>query len=222
MRLVLLGPPGAGKGTLALVLCKDLNIAHVSTGDMLREAVKNQAPLGLKAKEYMDKGALVPDQVVISLVSERLSKDDAKQGFILDGFPRTPEQAQSLDYSLKNLAMPLDLVLYFKTSVDVIIRRLSGRRVCGQCGKTFHLTNFRPKVDGICDACQGKLLQRPDDKEETIMNRLKVYEIQTEPLIEYYRKKGILYESSGDAEVASLTKLLMDLFKKKGLLTAAV
>ena len=219
---MLLGPPGAGKGTQAQVLSKDLNLPHVSTGDMLREALKASTELGLKAKTYMEKGALVPDEIVIALVSERLSKSDAKKGFILDGFPRTPEQAESLDKSLRDLKMPLDVVLYFKTSLAVIIRRLSGRRVCGQCGKNFHLTNFKPKVDGICDVCGGKLFQRPDDKEDTIENRLKVYERQTEPLIEYYRKKKTLYETSGDLEVQPLNDILMDLFQKKGLMSAAV
>ena len=221
MRFVLLGPPGAGKGTQAQVLSKDLALPHVSTGDMLREALKASTTLGLKAKEYMEKGALVPDAVVIALVSERLSKADAKKGFILDGFPRTPEQAESLDHTLKDLQMPLDIVLYFKTSLAVIIRRLSGRRVCSQCGKNFHLTNFKPKVEGICDNCGGTLFQRPDDKEETIENRLKVYERQTEPLIEYYKKKNILYETSGDLEVRPLNDILMSLFQKKGLLSAA-
>ncbi len=215
---MLLGPPGAGKGTQAQVLSKDLNTPHISTGDMLREALKAATPLGLKAKEYMEKGALVPDEVVIALVSERLTKPDAKKGFILDGFPRTPEQAASLDQSLVKLKMPLDLVLYFKTSLAVIVGRLSGRRVCSQCGKNYHLTNFKPKVDGICDVCGGKLFQRPDDKEETIENRLKVYERQTAPLIEYYKRKKILCEVSGDKEVRSLNMDLMDLFTKKGLL----
>ena len=217
-----MGPPGAGKGTQAQVLAKDLSLPHVSTGDMLREALKAETTLGLKAKAFMEKGALVPDEVVIALVSERLSKDDAKKGFILDGFPRTPEQAESLDKSLKELKMPLDIVLYFKTSLPVIIRRLSGRRVCSQCGKNYHLTNFKPKVEGICDVCGAKLFQRPDDKEETIENRLKVYEKQTEPLIEYYKKKNFLYETSGDLEVKPLNIILMDLFQKKGLMSAAV
>ncbi len=189
---------------------------------MLREALKAASPLGLKAKAYMEKGALVPDQIVIALVSERFSKSDARKGFILDGFPRTPEQAENLDQGLKKLEMPLDLVLYFKTSLAVIIRRLSGRRVCSQCGKNFHLTNFKPKVDGLCDVCGGKLFQRPDDKEETIENRLKVYESQTEPLIEYYKKKKILVEVSGDMDVKILNVTLMDLFQEKGLLPAAV
>ena len=217
MRLVLLGPPGAGKGTQAQVLSKDLNVPHVSTGDMLRQALKEASPLGLKAKGHMEKGALVPDELVIALVKERLLKSDAKKGFILDGFPRTPEQAKSLDRTLSDLKMPLDLVLYFKTSLSVVIKRLSGRRVCGQCGKNFHLTNFKPKVGGICDVCGGKLVQRPDDKEETIEKRLKVYESETSPLIDYYKKKGLLSEASGDLDVNELNIELLDLFRKKSL-----
>jgi adenylate kinase len=215
MRLVLLGPPGAGKGTHAQVLSKDLGALHISTGDMLREAVKTGASLGLKAKEYMDQGGLVPDEIVIGLVADRLSRPDAKKGFILDGFPRTPEQAKSLDEKLGELKMPLDRVLYFKTSLAVIIRRLSGRRVCGQCGRNFHLTNLKPKVDGICDACGSRLVQRPDDKEETIEHRLSVYEKQTAPLIDYYQKKGSLTEVAGDLEVRELNLQIMDVLKRK-------
>lgn len=215
MRLVLLGPPGAGKGTQAQVLSKDLGIPHISTGDMLREALKAASPLGLKAKTYMETGTLVPDELVIALVKERLSKSDAKKGFILDGFPRTPEQAKSLDESLKELKMPLDAILYFKTSPAVIIRRLSGRRVCGQCGKNYHQVNFKPKTEGFCDACGSKLVQRPDDKEETIEKRLKVYEDQTAPLIDYYKKKNILSEISGDLDVRELNAELHKLFKNK-------
>lgn len=216
MRLVLLGPPGAGKGTQAGVLARDLEAPHISTGDMLREAIRNSTPLGQKAKSFMEKGALVPDDLVIELVKERLSRPDAKKGFILDGFPRTPDQAESLDKTLKQLGMPLDFVLYFKTSLEVIIRRLSGRRVCGKCGKIFHLTNNKPKVEGICDKCGSPLVQRPDDKVETIENRLKVYDEQTAPLIDYYRKKKVLSEISGDLDVDDLNVILMDLFRKKG------
>ena len=214
MRLVLLGPPGAGKGTQAQVLAKDLKCPHVSTGDMLREALKAASPLGLKAKEYMEKGLLVPDEVVIGLVADRLIKPDAKNGFILDGFPRTPEQGRSLDETLTKLSMPLDMVLYFKTSLAVIIKRLSGRRVCSQCGKNYHLTNFKPKAEGICDACGAKLFQRPDDKEDTIEKRLKVYEEQTAPLIDYYKKKNLLREVSGDKDVDELNAELETLFGK--------
>lgn len=221
MRLVLLGPPGAGKGTQAQVLIKDLNAPHVSTGDMLREAIRQGLPAGLKAKEYMERGDLVPDQLVIDLVAERLQKEDAKKAFILDGFPRTREQAESLDKKLAELRIKLDLVLYFKTSLAVIIRRLSGRRICGKCGKNYHLTNFKPKVDGLCDVCGSKLIQRPDDREEAIEERLKVYERQTAPLIDYYDKKGMLAEVSGDLEVAPLNTLLKELFQKKASPAAA-
>ena len=180
-------------------------------------ALKSGSALGLKAKEYMEKGALVPDELVIELVKERLQKEDAQKGFILDGYPRTPEQAENLDKMLHDLKMPLDLVLYFKTSLDVIIRRLSGRRICGQCSKNYHLTNFKPKKEGICDQCGSALVQRPDDRVETIENRLKVYEKQTAPLIDYYQKKKNLAEVSGDLEVDPLNIVLDDLFRKRGL-----
>lgn len=185
---------------------------------MLREALKAGTPLGIKAKAFMEKGLLVPDEVVIELVKERLQRPDAKKGFILDGYPRTPEQAESLDRTLQELKMPLDLVLYFKTSEAVILRRLSGRRVCAQCGRNYHLTNFKPKAEGICDDCGSKLTQRPDDNEATVLKRLKVYEEQTAPLIEYYRKKMLLVDSSGDLDVKELNDVLMGLFKKKALL----
>ena len=217
MRLVLLGPPGAGKGTHAQVLSKNWNIAHISTGDMLREALRAGTALGLKAKEYMDKGGLVPDEIVIAIVRERLGKNDAKSGFILDGFPRTSEQAVSLDGMLSGLDMPLDLAIYFKTCLDVIIKRLSGRRICSKCGKTYHLVNFKPKVQGVCDVCGGDLMQRADDREEVIKERLVAYEKQTAPLIDYYRKKKVLAEVSGDLEVGPLNEVLEQLFFKKGL-----
>jgi adenylate kinase len=217
LRLILLGPPGAGKGTHAQVLSKEYQIAHISTGDMLREALRAATPLGLKAKAYMEKGGLVPDEVVIGIVGDRLNKADTKAGFVLDGYPRTSEQAQSLDKMLTERKLPLDLVIYFKTSVHVIIQRLSGRRVCSKCGRTYHLVNFKPKVQGVCDDCRGELVQRPDDREEVIMNRLKEYEKQTAPLIEYYQKKRLLEEISGDLEVSVVSQSLNALFRKKGL-----
>lgn len=212
LRLVLLGPPGAGKGTQAQVLSKDLGIPHVSTGDMLRQALKERSAVGLKAKEYMESGRLVPDEVVIELVRERLRLPDAKIGFILDGFPRTAEQAGSLDRTLAGLGMPLDRVLYFKTGLPVILKRLGGRRVCGKCGQTYHLTNFKPRKEGVCDACGGALTERPDDSEETIRNRMSVYEKQTAPLIDYYRRRETLTEVPGDLDVAELNTKLLALF----------
>jgi adenylate kinase len=220
MRLVLLGPPGAGKGTHAQVLSKNYSMAHISTGDMLREALRAQTPLGLEAKSFMEKGLLVPDKVVIGIVRERLTLPDAKIGFVLDGFPRTAEQGLALDTMLSELKMPLDSVLYFKTSLPVIIRRLSGRRVCGKCGHTYHVENFKPKKEGICDLCGSALVQRPDDREDTIRERLKVYDAQTAPLIDYYRKKGTLTEVSGDLEVAELTEVFRQVLTKKGLVGA--
>ena len=217
MRLILLGPPGAGKGTHAQVLSQQHGIPHVSTGDMLREALKAATPLGLKAKAFMEKGELVPDEVVNGLVRERLQKNDTAGGFILDGFPRTPEQAKSLDATLVDLKQPLDVVLYFKTSLPVVLKRLTGRRVCEKCGKNYHVANFPPSKIGVCDACGGKLIQRPDDREETIKNRMEVYEKQTAPLIVYYKRKGILEEVPGDQEIKELNQILEKLFEKRGL-----
>ena len=204
MNLVLLGPPGAGKGTQAKVLSKEFKSLHVSTGDMLRDAVKNETEVGKVAKGYMDKGELVPDNVVIDIVKERISKDDAKNGFMLDGFPRTDEQAIKLDEALTSAGKKLDLVLYFKTSKEISISRLSGRRVCPACGAIFHIKNMPPKKDGTCDRCGAKLIQRDDDKEDTIRRRLVVYENDTKSLIKYYIDKGILKKVSGDLDVAEL------------------
>lgn len=212
MKLILLGPPGAGKGTQSVVLAREYGIPHISTGDMLREAIKEGLPLGLKAKSFMDKGGLVPDEVVTGIVIERLKKPDTKKGFILDGFPRTLRQAQDLDEELNKIASRIDLIIYFATSTKVAIERLSGRRVCKNCGFNYHIKNIPPKKEGICDKCGGALFHRLDDKEETVKNRLKVYEDQTKPLIEYYTKKGILKKVSGDLGVDGLFKVLSEIF----------
>ena len=211
MKLILLGPPGAGKGTQSVVLSRELKIPHISTGDILREAVKDKLPLGLKAKSYMDKGELVPDEVVTGIVVERLKKPDTRGGYILDGFPRTIKQAQDLDAALAKSG-GIDMVIFFETSEKVAIKRLTGRRVCRKCGAIYHMTNMPPKKDGICDKCQGELVQRPDDKEETVANRLKVYEVQTKPLIDYYSRKAILKKVSGDLGVDELFKVLSKMF----------
>lgn len=195
MNIVLLGAPGAGKGTQAQKLVAEYGLAHISTGDLLRAAVKAQSELGIKAKEYMDAGQLVPDQLVINLVKERLSADDAKAGFILDGFPRNTAQAVTLDFELQNMGLKLDAALLVAVEPEVIVERLSSRRTCKECGYTA------PAGTEICPNCSGEMYQRDDDKPETIRKRLDVYENQTSPLIEYYKGHGILKEVNGDRPV---------------------
>jgi adenylate kinase len=212
LKLILLGPPGAGKGTQSVVLSREYKIPHISTGDMLRESVKSGSDLGLKAKSYMDKGELVPDSVVIGIVAGRLKQADCDRGFILDGFPRTLGQAVELDKELKGMGFSIDMVVYFETSDKVAIERLSGRRVCRACGFNYHVKNIPPKKAGICDKCGGELFQRPDDKEETVLNRLKVYEAETRPLVDYYEKKNILKKVSGDLGVDELFRVLSKIF----------
>jgi adenylate kinase len=179
---------------------------------MLRESIKAGLPLGLKAKAYIEKGELVPDEVVIGLVTERLKGSDAKGGFILDGFPRTLKQAEGLDKALVTISSTIDMVIYFETSEQVAISRLSGRRVCKSCGFNYHVKNIPSKTEGICDKCSGELFQRPDDKEDTVRNRLKVYEAQTKPLIDYYMKKNILKKVQGDLDVQELFGVLSKMF----------
>jgi len=212
VNIVLLGPPGAGKGTQGVVLSKSYKIPHISTGDILREAVKSGTPLGKKAKMFMDKGELVPDEVVVGIVVDSLDQDDTKKGYILDGFPRTLKQAQELDAALKRKASGIDMALYFEIPENIAIERLTGRRVCKKCGANFHVKNIPPKKEGICDKCGAELFQRPDDKLETVKKRLKVYELQTRPLIEYYTKKGILKKVSGALDVKDLFKELRRVF----------
>ena len=184
MNLILLGAPGAGKGTQAEVICKALNIPAISTGNILREAIKNQTPLGMEAKTYMDGGKLVPDEIVINILKERLQADDCKNGFILDGFPRTVPQAEALD----QMNVRIDRVVDIEVADEKITARLSGRRVCESCGASYH-TQYKPsKVEGVCDACGGKTVQRKDDHPDTVKERLRVYHEQTEPLIDYYTK----------------------------------
>ncbi|MFA5256506.1 MAG: adenylate kinase [Candidatus Omnitrophota bacterium] len=214
MNIVLLGPPGAGKGTQGVVLSKNYRIPHISTGDILREAVKRGTPLGKKAKAFMDSGELVPDEVVVGIVVDALSQDGTKKGYILDGFPRTLKQAEELDAALKRKASGIDMVLYFEIPEEIAIERLTGRRVCRKCGANFHIKNIPPKKEGICDKCGGELFQRPDDKLETVKNRLKIYEIQTRPLIEYYMNKNILKKVSGALDVKHLFKELCQVFSE--------
>ncbi len=201
MRIILLGGPGVGKGTQAKKLSEKYKLAHISTGDILRQAVKGGTEMGLMAKSYMDKGQLVPDKVVIGIIRDNLAKPEIKSGFILDGFPRTVPQAQALDELTSEMNIPLDAVINIMASADLIVQRLSGRRTCRNCQAVYHVVNLPPKKEGICDRCGGQLYQRDDDKEETIRNRIKVYEDQTSPLINYYKKSGKLKDVSGEKEI---------------------
>jgi len=201
MRIVLLGAPGAGKGTQAKKLVDKYGIPQISTGDILRKAVADGTPLGKEAKAYMDKGELVPDSVVIGLVKERLSQDDCKKGFILDGFPRNTAQAEVLDKVLEEAGIPLQVALSVDVDMDILMKRLTGRRTCRQCGQMYNIYFSPSQKEGVCDKCGGELYQRDDDKEETIRKRLEVYEAQTAPLIEYYKNKGILKSVEGTGEI---------------------
>jgi len=217
MNLILLGPPGAGKGTQAVRLSREYGWVHISTGNILREAVKKGTELGNAAKDFMDKGELVPDDIINRIVAERISAMPAEEKFILDGYPRTEVQASGLEEALGRLGRSIDKVIYFKTSDEVSIARLSGRRVCRQCGTNYHVKNIRPRKEGICDKCGGELFQREDDKEETVRNRLKVYEQQTEKLLAYYQKRGLLKPVSGDLSVDDLFEELSAAFKREKL-----
>ena len=198
MKLLIMGRPGAGKGTQAANIKEYYNIPHISTGDMFRAAIKNGTKLGLEAKSYMDAGGLVPDEVTIGIVQERLLEDDCKNGFLLDGFPRTIAQAEALDEFLKNNGIKLDAVLDVNVPAEILVRRMVGRRVCKTCGATFHVEFNAPKVEGICDNCGANLVQRPDDTEATAKNRLNVYDNNTAPLLEFYKKQNILKTVNGD------------------------
>ncbi len=202
MKLVLLGAPGAGKGTQAKSLSKELKLAHISTGDLLRVAIKENTPLGQEAKKYVESGELVPDHLVTKMVIERLSREDVSEGFILDGFPRNRQQAVELDDFLSTKSTCNYFAFYLDASEKTLIKRLSGRRICGMCQAVYHLVNFPPKEDMVCDHCQSELYQRPDDKEETIKNRLAVYNRQTAPVVEYYSKQNRLIHLKADAEAS--------------------
>lgn len=205
MKLILLGAPGAGKGTQAEVICNALNIPAISTGNIIREALRLGTEMGLKAKSFMDAGQLVPDDVVIGIIKERLAKDDCANGFILDGFPRTIPQAEALDA----MGIIIDKVIDIEVPDEKIAARMSGRRVCKDCGASYHLEYKTPESEGICDACSGELVQRKDDAPETVLDRLAVYHEQTEPLKEFYSKKGILRIVEGQEEIADTSALTL-------------
>jgi adenylate kinase len=197
VRVVLLGPPGAGKGTQAKLLQERFKACQISTGDILRKAVAEQTPLGKQASEYVRKGELVPDSLIVDLVAERLKEKDCEQGFILDGFPRNISQAESLEAILKRMDRALDRVLAIQVPHDVIVERLAGRRACKACGTLYHLTFDPPRAEGVCNRCGGDLYQRDDDREEIVTARLKVYDSQTAPLLSHYRKRSILSNIDG-------------------------
>nr|5G40_A Chain A, ADENYLATE KINSE [synthetic construct]5G41_A Chain A, ADENYLATE KINSE [synthetic construct] len=201
MNLVLMGLPGAGKGTQAEKIVEKYGIPHISTGDMFRAAIKEGTELGLKAKSFMDKGELVPDEVTIGIVRERLSKDDCKKGFLLDGFPRTVAQAEALDNILSELGKKLDYVINIEVPKEELMERLTGRRICKTCGATYHLIFNPPKVEGICDKDGGELYQRADDNPETVANRLDVNMKQTQPLLDFYEEKGVLRNIDGQQDI---------------------
>ena len=212
MKIVMLGGPGAGKGTQAKIIAQKYNIPHISTGDIFRANIKEGTELGMKAKTYMDAGGLVPDELVVDLVADRLTWDDTKNGFVLDGFPRTIPQAEALTKALADMGSALDVAIDIEVPDQVIIDRMGGRRACVSCGATYHIVNIPPKKEGICDICGSSLILRDDDKPETVKHRLDVYHEQTQPLIDYYKNMGTLREVDGtvsmDEVFAQITAIL--------------
>ncbi len=213
MKLILLGPPGAGKGTQAKMLTEKFNIPQISTGDILRAAVKDGTAMGLKAKAFMDAGGLVPDEVVVGIVRDRLQEADCDNGFILDGFPRTVAQADALQVSLQAMGKELDRVISLDVDAEALVERLTGRRTCKDCGRGYHVKFDPPGKAGICDACGGALFQRDDDREETIRKRLQVYADQTSPLISYYRDAGALMELDGMQPIPEVQEKMLSLLQ---------
>ena len=211
--LVFLGPPGAGKGTQAKMLSQELGLIHISTGDILRSAVEKRTPLGVKAKEYMDRGELVPDDLIIALIEEVLPQQG---GFVLDGFPRTVAQAKALDRLLDRKGMNLSAVILFDVPDDTVVERLSGRRICPRCGAVYHIRYNPPREDEICDRCGAKLIQREDDREEVIRKRLSVYREQTAPLVEYYSERDILVKLDASRPIEEIHRRLLEILNEKG------
>ncbi len=210
MKLIFLGAPGAGKGTQAEIICEKFNIPAISTGAIIREAIKNKTEMGLKASDYTKTGALVPDEVVIGIIRERLSQEDCKAGFILDGFPRTVPQAEALD----NMGIAIEKVISIEVPDEAIIGRMAGRRVCESCGATYHAVSKPSRDNTHCDKCGGNLIVRKDDRPETVINRLEVYHAQTEPLKEYYKGKGICMEIDGTMDISVITNKIITFLKQ--------
>lgn len=211
MNIILMGLPGARKGTQASEIVKKFPIPHISTGDMFRKAIKDETNLGKEAKSYMDRGELVPDEVTVGIVKERISEDDAKKGFLLDGFPRTIEQAEALNSIMSELDREIDAVINIEVPEEELMNRLTGRRICEKCGTTYHLVFNPPKVDGICDIDGGKLYQREDDNPETVSNRLSVNVKQSKPILEYYNEKGVLKNIDGSKDIEEVTNDVIDI-----------
>jgi adenylate kinase len=213
LNILLLGAPGAGKGTQAQLIKEKYNIPHISTGDMFREAIRNKTPIGVLADSYISKGNLVPDDVTIALVKERLSKDDCANGYLLDGFPRTLVQAEALTQLTKDINRPIDLVIDIEVDENKLIDRISGRRMCKGCGASYHIKNLPPKVEGVCDVCGGELYIRKDDNVDALKVRLEAYHTQTQPLINYYAQYGLIGEVNGDTSLENVFKAIVDLIE---------
>lgn len=213
MNIILMGLPGAGKGTQASEIVKKFPIPHISTGDMFRKAIKDETDLGKEAKSYIDRGELVPDEVTVGIVKDRVSEDDAKKGFLLDGFPRTIEQAEALSNIMQELDRKIDAVINIEVPEEELMNRLTGRRICEKCGTTYHLVFNPPKVDGICDLDGGKLYQREDDNPETVANRLNVNVKQSKPILEFYDNKNVLKNIDGSRDINVVTKDVIDILE---------
>ncbi len=211
MRLLIMGPPGAGKGTQADLIKNEYKIPHISTGDMFRDAMANQTVLGIQAKKYIDQGELVPDELTIGIVKERLTKADCQNGFLLDGFPRTLVQAIAFDKMIQELGIKLDVVLNIEASYELIKKRIAGRRVCSKCKAGYHIENIKPLKEGICDKCGGELIIRKDDLPETVDNRLNVYDNLTRPLVDYYKSQGLVKSINGEEEIFESFKKVKDI-----------
>ena len=207
----MLGAPGAGKGTQAKMIAEKYQVPHISTGDIFRANIKNGTQLGMEAKKYMDQGLLVPDELTVKILLDRVAKEDCKNGYVLDGFPRTIPQAQVLDEALSKLGESIDYAIDVDVPDENIVKRMSGRRACLKCGATYHLEHVPPKAEGICDACQSELVLRDDDKPETVLNRLKVYHDQTQPLIEFYTAKGVLKTVDGTLDMQEVFRAITDI-----------
>ncbi len=214
MNILIMGPPGAGKGTQASRITSFFEIPHISTGDMFRAEIKQASELGKRIKSYLDTGQLVPDEVTVEVIKKRLQQADTQKGFLLDGFPRTIPQAEALDGILKEMGRSLDLVINIKVDPQVLLDRMTGRRVCQKCGATYHVVNQPPRVEGVCDLCEGELYQRSDDTVETVSNRLDVYQKQTAPLLEYYQQRGIVAEVNGEQSIDDVFKEIEQLIRR--------